>query len=194
MDNHTNQTRWDWLASQREFCLRFLTSFGFSIHDAEEIFSSLVEWWRKAEIAGSLPDKQEKGLLTYKLRQLILDFVRPRVAKKRGGGVPDLGDDYLLDVAVDPVEPTFDLIPGAITLLKAEQVGASGRRQILLKVMLRGLAEGTSGKEWPDEFTAGEREEFMLGCEDWTDRDFRKAVSRTLSVIITSLRARAQLN
>lgn len=194
MKDQPDQTQWDWLASQRAFCLRFLMSFGFSIHDAEEIFSSLVEWWRKNELGGGLPEKKTRGLLTFKLRQLIMDFVRSRDAPKRGGGVPDLGGDYLMEVAVDPEEPIFDLIPGAITLLKAELVGATGRRQILLKVMLRGLDEGTIGKEWPDEFTAGEREEFMLGCEDWQDRHFRKAVSRTLSVIIKSLRAKAQLN
>lgn len=194
MKNQPNQTLWEWLASERSFCLRFLRSFGFSVHDAEEIFSSLVEWWRKAELRGQLPPKKEKGILTHKLRQLILDFVRHRNAAKRGGGIPDLGDDYLVDFAVDPAEPIFDLIPGVITLLKSEFVGATGRRQILLKVMVRGLSDGTSGKSWPDEFTVGEREEFMIGCGDWTDREFRKAVSRILSEVVKALRTRSQLN
>lgn len=178
--------------SNRDFSINFLRSLGFSLPDAEDIFSELAKRWvRKPE---SIPSKLTAPMLCHCLRQRAEDFRKKRDAKKRGGGVPNLGDDYLLKVSVDPVEPNFDLIPGAITLLKAEFVGATGRRQILLKVMLRGLNEGTSGKEWPDEFTAGEREEFMLGCEDWKDRHFRKAVSRTLSVIIKSLRAKAQLN
>jgi len=43
--------------------------------------------WSYGGEKASLPETQEKGLLTHKLRQLIMDFVRHRDAAKRGGGV-----------------------------------------------------------------------------------------------------------